>query len=75
MARQQVAVAVAVAENWRPASEPREEAAVGNLQPGSLALASYCSLLFLRQAVVLKSTIPRLPIKATLDPIKDGSGS
>jgi hypothetical protein len=73
MARRQL---VAAAENWRAASEPREEeAAVENLKPGSLVLASYYSSLFLRHAVVLRSTIPRLPINATLDPIKDGSGS
>jgi hypothetical protein len=74
MARRQVVAAVAAAENWQVASGPLE-AEVENLRVGSLVLASYCSSLFLRHAVVLKSTIPRLPINATLDPINDGSGS
>ena len=49
--------------------------AAENRHLGSLALASYYSSLFLRHAVVLKSTIPKLPTHATLDPINVGSGS
>ena len=74
MARRQVA-AEAAAENRRAIEEPREEAVAENRHLGSLALASYCSSLFLRHAVVLKSTIPKLPTNATLDPINVGSGS